>query len=302
MVKLQKIIDALDEEFQVQSYGTDPSFSRFLPHCYDSIGYDWKNNFEYDFTQLFNGCMLSGSEEVQTIFLAVFPTEIVLERFISESQEGDLLFMHHPLLMECGDPRGSWGRGFLPIKEKYLSQIKVKNLSVYTCHNPLDCHTTLGTNSAIAKALNCEIQNPVNWSNKYLSLGNIETISTDSLISKLKTLFDIPYVDFEGINKEKLNKIAIVAGCGDVIDWMQEAEKNGVQAYITGEVHCHIDNEYGHRKFKKMQEYIATTSMSLIGVSHAASEYLVHKTLVKDWFEQNFHIKTILLPQEKWWL
>jgi hypothetical protein len=49
-------------------------------------------------------------------------------------------------------------------------------------------------------------------------------------------------------------------------------------------------------------EYASKTSMSLIGVSHSASEYLVHKTLMKNWFENNFNIKTVLIPQEKWWL
>jgi hypothetical protein len=51
-----------------------------------------------------------------------------------------------------------------------------------------------------------------------------------------------------------------------------------------------------------MVDYASKTSMSLLGVSHSASEYLVKKTLLKDWFEQNFNIKTVLLPQEKWWL
>ncbi len=81
---------------------------------------------------------------------------------------------------------------------------------------------------------------------------------------------------------------------------MEEAEKRGVQAYITGEIHCHIDNEYGKQRYKQMMDYVSNTSMSLIGVSHSASEYLVHKTLMKEWFENNFDIETVLIPQEKW--
>ena len=42
-----------------------------------------------------------------------------------------------------------------------------------------------------------------------------------------------------------ITKIAIAAGCGDNVYAMEEAEKMGAQAYLTGEVHCHIDNEYG---------------------------------------------------------
>ena len=47
-----------------------------------------------------------------------------------------------------------------------------------------------------------------------------------------------------------ITKIAIAAGCGDNVYAMEEAEKMGAQAYLTGEVHCHIDNEYGKRKYE----------------------------------------------------
>lgn len=95
--------------------------------------FDWKSVFEKDFTELFNGWMMKGSSEIKNVFLSVFPTDYVLERFINESNEGDLLFMHHPLLMECGDPYGIWGKGFVPIKEKYINKIRDRNLSIYTC-------------------------------------------------------------------------------------------------------------------------------------------------------------------------
>lgn len=118
----------------------------------------------------------------------------------------------------------------------------------------------------------------------------------------MKEIFELPYVDFEGQRLNNIHKFAIVAGCGDKVDWMKEAEAKGVQAYITGEIHCHIDNNYGKVKYEKMMDYAKVTSMSLIGVSHSASEYLVKKTLIKDWFEVDFGLKTILIPQEKWWL
>ncbi len=130
----------------------------------------------------------------------------------------------------------------------------------------------------------------------------IESTSTSSLIKNLESLFEIPYVDFEGKQHEQINKIAIVAGCGDKVAFMEEAESKGVQAYITGEVHCHIDNDYGRMKYQKMMEYVPNSSMSLIGVSHSASEYLVMKTQIKDWFSANMDVNVRLLPQHKWWL
>jgi hypothetical protein len=46
--------------------------------------------------------------------------------------------------------------------------------------------------------------------------------------------------------------------------------------------------------------YVPETQMALIGVSHAASEYVVMKEM-KIWFEQNFAVKAALIPLSKWW-
>ncbi|MGY3717335.1 Nif3-like dinuclear metal center hexameric protein [Sutcliffiella cohnii] len=305
MVHLDIVVKELDKEFDIKAFGKDPSFSRFIPDVYDRLNFHWKSEFEKDFTELFNGLMLRGAPEINNVFLAVFPTDDVLERFIKESHEGDLLFMHHPLLMECGDPNGKWGRGFVPIKEEFIRKIKEKNLSVYTCHIPLDYHKQLGTSVAIAKALKAEIVDGFlqdDSGNNLVLVCNIEETNTDALEQQLKEIFELPYVDFEGKRLNNIRKIAIVAGCGDKVEWMIEAEGIGVQAYITGEIHCHIDNEYGRMKYEKMKDYARNTSMSLIGVSHSASEYLVKRTLIKDWFETNFKLNTILIPQGKWWL
>lgn len=47
--------------------------------------------------------------------------------------------------------------------------------------------------------------------------------------------------------------------------------------------------------------FAATTSMSLIGVSHAASEFLVMKTQMVDWFTQNCDVKAMTIPYSHWW-
>ncbi|ENQ3080459.1 Nif3-like dinuclear metal center hexameric protein [Bacillus cereus] len=299
MPKLQEIEHQLHSLFSVHQYGIDPGFSRFLPAAYDSISFPWQRFFEDDFVTYFNGLMIKGSDVVRNVFLAVFPTDEVLDRFLSEGTAGDLLFMHHPLVMECGDPHGLPGRGFVPIPKHYLQAIKEKGLSVYTCHAPMDRHQTYGTSIAIAKALHASVNET--FANGDGLICKIAPTNTNELIEKAKQIFDIPYVDFEGQTRSHITKIAIIAGCGDKVSMMQEAEEKGAQAYITGEVHCHIDNDYGKKKYAIMKEYIPHTNMSLIGVSHSASEYLVKKTLMYDWFAQNFNVNVVLLPQEKWW-
>ncbi len=290
----------LNDFFRIKDFGPDPAFSRFIPMVYDPIGVDWKSTFNPDFLQYFNGLLLKGADEVHRVFLAVFPTDDVLERFIAESEEGDLLFMHHPLLMECGDPRGKWGRGFVPMDKKWLERIKEKKLSVYTCHIPMDLNRQVGTNASIAEALQAQAVDT--FAQGYGWICEIETTNTDALVDSLLDIFSIPYVDFEGKKLQEISRVAIHAGCGDQVESMREAEAKGAQAYITGEIHCHIDNDYGRMRYQQIMAYTKETTMSLIGVSHSASEYLVMKTQAKKFFEDHFDVECILLPQKKWWL
>jgi putative NIF3 family GTP cyclohydrolase 1 type 2 len=303
MELLSSIQEKLDSFFNINLLEKDPAFSRFVPAVYDPIQYDWKNNFESDFVNRFNGLMLRGADEVNTVFLAVFPTNEVITKFLDEASEGDLLFMHHPIPMECGDPRGKWGRGFVPIELDLLSKLKERRLSVYTCHAPLDYNRIVGTSDAIAEALGATIIDeftPYGLGNAGL-ICDIPISSTKELVNNLRELFEIPYIDFEGVVHKEINRVAIIAGCGDVVAEMQNAEGKGAQAYITGEIHCHIDNDYGREKYAAMMEYVMDTKMSLIGVSHAASEFLVMKTQLKNWFMKEFNITIKLLRQDKWW-
>jgi putative NIF3 family GTP cyclohydrolase 1 type 2 len=300
---LSEMERALNELFRVKELGPDLGFSRFVPGVYDQVGFDWKSAFEPAFNRLFNGLMIRGAERVNHVFLAVFPTEEVLEVFLNEGEEGDLLFMHHPLTMECGDPRGNWGRGFVPVDEEWWTRIREKGLSVYTCHVPMDIHPTIGTNAAIVEALEALETEPFfrDRTGAYGRIAEIEQTDTDKLIARLEEFFAIPYVDFEGKKRLDITCIAIVAGCGDVVTAMIEAEEKGAQAYVTGEIHCRVDNDYGRRRYREMMDYVPTTSMSLIGVSHAASEFLVMKTQMRHWFERECGVATILLEQIHWW-
>jgi putative NIF3 family GTP cyclohydrolase 1 type 2 len=301
--RLTNLVESLDLFFAIRQLERDPGFSRFIPMVYEPIGFDWQSFFEADFVSRFNGLMLRGTEAVKTVFCSVFPAKEVLHQFLDRSQPGDLLFLHHPLDMECGDPRGAWGRGFVPIPPYLLDRLKARQLSFYACHIPLDYNQKISTGLAIAQALNSQVVDKfLQYGDLYIGLiGQIEPLSTAALIERLQVLFEIPYVDFEGVEHPAVTRIAIVPGNGDVVTQMQEAEAKGVQAYLTGEIHSHIDNDYGRQRFQQMMDYAVGTSMSLIGVSHAASEYLVMRTQMKEWFEQNFAVEVQLLPLSRWW-
>src|SRR3989344_369065 len=305
IMKFSVITEKLDKLFGVKKLDADPAMGRWVPRVYDAINFDWKGTFESDFNQRFNGLMIRGSEDVSEVFCSVFPTEEVLNKFIEGSQEGDLLFLHHPIDLQCGDPRNQQklGAGFTAISPKTIDEIRSKKLSIYSCHAPMDCTQDIGTNAAIVKSLNAKVIS------EFLPYGNgnagrickIEPLSTDELIKKLLVIFEIPYVDFAGKKIEMINKIAIVAGGGDDIEIMQEIKKAGVQAYITGEIHSYHSSDWGKQNTVKVDSFAEKTSMSMIGVLHASSEYLVMKDQMIPWFENSFKVKTVGLPLSVWW-
>lgn len=305
LMKLSIITEKLDKLFGVKELDADPAMSRWVPRVYDAISFDWKGTFETDFIQRFNGLMIKGSENVTKVFCSVFPTEEVLHKFIEKSQVGDLLFLHHPIDLQCGDPRNQQrlGAGFTAISPKTIDEIRSKKLSIYSCHAPMDCTQDIGTNAAIVKSLNAKVIS------EFLPYGNgnagricrIDSLSTKKLITKLLKIFGIPYVDFAGKEIQEITKIAIVAGGGDDIEIMQEIENAGVQAYITGEIHSYHSSDWGKQNTVKVNSYADKTSMSMIGVSHASSEYLVMKDQMISWFENSFKIKAVGLPLSVWW-
>ncbi len=130
MNSLNEIIAALDEFFDVPGSGADPAFSRFLPAAYDGAPCSWRSWVDPRFAIHFNGLMLRGRATVRTVFLAVFPSDKVLQRFLDRAERGDLLFVHHPLDLESGDPRGAWGRFVRPIASETIEALRARQLSI----------------------------------------------------------------------------------------------------------------------------------------------------------------------------
>jgi putative NIF3 family GTP cyclohydrolase 1 type 2 len=276
----------------------------FLPRAYDEIDFDWAGFFDADFTTRFNGLMLRGSEQVPHVFCACFPSPDVVDAFISQARSGDLLFLHHPIDMECGTPQGVQGRGFLPIAPEKLQQMKEKGLSVYACHAPMDTNREIGTNEAIVEALNAEVLEAfypygIGFAAR---VCKIAPVGVDELITRVQEIFEVPYLDVDGFRGGNLiEKIAVVPGGGDNVEAMEIAEGFGAQALITGEIHTRHSGDWGEQNDAQVTQYAQQTKMALIGASHAASEFLVMKTQMVPYFQNTFDISASALKQSPWW-
>jgi putative NIF3 family GTP cyclohydrolase 1 type 2 len=303
MIPLATLVQRLDALFGLDELEQDPSFGRLLPTVYASAGIDWQSMFEPAFVNRFNGLMLRGAEEVHTVFCAALPTPQVLAAFVGSARPGDLFFTHHPIDLEMGDPRGRAGRGLLPIEHDLLDTMLDRRLSFYACHAPMDYNREVGTTLAMEQVLGATFQMPFYpFGNGHAgSICTIEPTSTAALIETVKDLFGVPYVDFVGVTHDRITRLAVVAGAADSVATIREAEALRAQALLSGEVRSHRGDAYGRAKFERVMAYLPHTTLSLIGVSHAASEQLVMDRLMIPWLRDRCRVETVSIRMDRWW-
>jgi putative NIF3 family GTP cyclohydrolase 1 type 2 len=301
-VELSAIVAALDALYELDSTGPDVAMSRHVPRVYDGIGLDWRRWTAPSFSDRFNGLMVRGHDRVQHIYAACFPSQEVLAQWLAVAVTGDLLITHHPIDVRNGSPPDTWAEGFVPIAGPTLELITRRGLNMYSCHAPMDTSQTVGTSAAIIEALDGTIESSF-WPYGSGFAGHVcsvEPVTGEAIVAWAKRTFEVDVVEVAGPVRARIDRIAVVAGIGDRVGEMVEAERLGAQAYLTGEIHVRIEGEYGRAKYADVERYATTTAMMLLGVSHAASEDLVLRTQLSRWF-QRFPVPYIALREPRWW-
>ncbi len=302
-VCLIDVVGFLDAYFRVPDLPSDPAFSRFIPMVYDPIGFAWRNFFEPTFTERFNGLMIRGTAQVGKVWCVSFPADEVLARILAQARSGDVVFSHHPINMECGDPRGDRGRGFVPLDPATLRRLQDRGLSFYSCHIPLDTHREIGTSEVIVRLIGGMVVD------QFLPVGlgyagrlcEIAPRSLDDIVEACTVALGLPYVDLAGkTNRARIESVAVVAGGAGDVTFYTEADRLGADCLIAGEITSKIDNELGCERQTEIDAYLATTKMAAIGLSHAGSEFLVMRD-VASLVEREFGIPAEAVPESRWW-
>ena len=299
---LEALSGELDDLFSIPAWERDPAMSRFLPRLYEAMDYDHTQILEPDFCQRHNGLMLRTGEEVEEVYCAAFPCPEVVEALLARTAGKALLFVHHPIDMEVS------GVGFLPIPPQRLEQMRAQGVSIYACHAPLDCHDEIGTNASIAAAFGVQVeQGFARYGLGYAGrIGTIPPATVEELVERGKRIFGLDRVEVGGARPGSVTRVAIVAGGGDDVEGMEEAEGLGTQAYITGEWYTRTmpvgedERRWAEGNRAACQAYAASSSMALLAFSHAASEYLVMEAQMADWFRRR-GLRVQCLAQADWW-
>ncbi len=144
-----ELVQRLDEFFNIGAYDESAFWPSLLPASDLPV---YRRFAEPDFVQSrWNGLMLRSSDEVDRVYLVVFPDQAVLDTILAleleRSAPGAMIFAHHPVDFEES------GRGFIGISEAQLEELREHHISYYCCHAPLDCNKEISTVGALAKVL-----------------------------------------------------------------------------------------------------------------------------------------------------
>ena len=299
---LNALVHDLDELFSIREWDADPAMSRFVPRVYEEIGYDHTATLEADFCRRYNGLMLRSGDAVREVYCAAFPSPEVLEELLATTRGDALLFIHHPVDMKVS------GVGFLPISPASLERLKERGVSIYSCHAPMDCHAEIGTTASIVRAFEVEVaQSFAAYGNGYAGrIGFMARVGLYELVSRGKAIFGVERVEIGGARPSAVTKVAIVAGGGDDVELLEEAERLGAEAYITGEWYTRTKpqdkagREWAACNRAACEAYAESSKMALLGFSHGATEYLVMKTQMAGYFGTK-GVKAVCLEQSDWW-
>jgi putative NIF3 family GTP cyclohydrolase 1 type 2 len=301
-MRLSELVRALDTMFTLSAWERDPAMSHWVPHVYRSIDYDYTKALESDFCKRFNGLMLRSGDAVAKAYCAAFPTPEILRNVLEESSGDALLFLHHPVDLEVS------GVGFLPIAPEMLIDLKAHGISIYACHAPMDCHETAGTSASIAQALGVGVKSRFDPYGPGFSgiVGTIGEQTPDRLVKRGKQIFGVDRVEIGGARPASITRVAVIAGGADAPRLMAEAEGLGAQASITGEWYPRTlprdqaGREWAETNLVACRAFAEQTGMALLGFSHPATEFLVMKRHMADFFK-GCGLPVECLPQSDWW-
>lgn len=175
-----------------------------------------------------NGLQVQGKEILKKIVSGVTASEALIMAAIEK--QADAIFVHHGWFWKNEDPC------IVDMKYRRLKLLMQHEINLIAYHLPLDAHLELGNNAQLAKKLSIEIEDVMNEQ----GVGNYGRLAEYTSLEKLGERIE------RNLQRKPLlinagdHAIRRVAWCtGAAQDYIHEAVKSGVDAFISGEISEH---------------------------------------------------------------
>jgi putative NIF3 family GTP cyclohydrolase 1 type 2 len=218
-----------------------------------------------DFLARKTGLMTVNSSEVNKVYTAVFITEDVVNQVAKE--RGCLVVTHHNFDYHEDE------RGLTPIGDGLLRTLKESCTSVYVAHAPLDTHKIYGTSISLAEL--CGVRVDKMFFDYFGSpvgvIGHIDALDLNGFAEHVRQCILRPYVTVIG-NTDRVEKVAVVGGGGDMPEVLQDAFESGCDTLLTGTVEHRWAVPFAQEGNRRFHELNKTLRLNLIGGTHYATE------------------------------
>lgn len=175
-----------------------------------------------------NGMQVEGKDEIKRICTAVTASSDVIAEAVA--WKADALLVHHGYFWRGEDPV------ITGMKRERIAKLLNNNINLFAYHLPLDCHPDLGNNACLAKLLLVDSVHvhKAGTTEGLLWSGTLsQTMTARQLSEFLDTKLTRKPVHIEG-NDQAISRIAWCSGAAQ--DYIEDASRLGVDAYLSGEV------------------------------------------------------------------
>jgi putative NIF3 family GTP cyclohydrolase 1 type 2 len=248
----RELYQKLDKEFELDRCRDDWSEMKFNEFI--------SNNFK----RRYMGILVDNSEEIESVFTSVFPSDHVLNTVLKRERQNILLFTHHPMIWDIRNAPNA----FVDMNTKLLQGFKEKKDSIYTLHVPLDKNGKYSTAVNLAEALGIvEKEEFFEYFGVNVGIiGSTELNTVEQLAEKTASIVGHKVKLWKyGNDQIKDNKIALVAGGGNIDSVHQELHGLGVNTVITGVTALNNHSRKAHETAKEK-------GINIIGATHYSTE------------------------------
>jgi putative NIF3 family GTP cyclohydrolase 1 type 2 len=258
------IASFLDQEFRVRETA-DPDMIKYA--LQDAS----RELVSSAFRERKTGVMFEFADSVETVYCTTFLTNETVATVLDKRTGPSLVFTHHPFDYHEDD------RGLSAVPDELVHRLRDNGVAIYAIHAPLDVGLNISVSQSLANRLSLSEPKPF-----YAALGGhlgvYGRIETDTVLGIAQTLgasLGLDTVDLFD-NDGSVGLTAVVAGGGDQLDIVKEAQELGCTTYVTGTVvHRWERMTKSNQKFR---DYAQRAGINLVGGTH----YNTEKCAVQD--------------------
>jgi putative NIF3 family GTP cyclohydrolase 1 type 2 len=222
------------------------------------------------------GLVCDFAKEINKVFTAVFPSREVMQKILDAGTQNAMLFVHHPSIWDIRKAP----EVFQQMDRELLQQFRVRRISIYNLHVPLDNFGEYSTSVSFANALGIKPVKP--FAVYFGALAGVFGKTDLLTIQDLRKVFEkavghrVRSYNY-GEDTIKNGIIAVVAG-GGLDETIEEIAQNDINTFITG---ITVKNDH----YQKAHEFAEKHRINILGGTHYSTEKFACISMV-DYFEK----------------